>query len=539
MRTLSEALQSFKWPAEDTPFANARLVTPDPALSGRAEGEVVPWRDAERYYKFFTRGTDEHDPLSLVEPGDYSFSLSLGGRSETVSVTAGDNWTNGELMQAVADGVNNASLPVQAEVIRQNSPGLRVADQVATGMSLGLAVNGAYDEQDLSLRDTSGHLLQALDLRQTRAPVGPAQEHRYALQGLSRYQPSTFHSDSFDPNAATTIAPGSYDFGWALGPDSGEFSLDIASGDSWEDVLNRFGNALTSATSAATAEVYDISRPSDLVTDDYLLMDGKALSISAANPKLGERLTLSASGDTDADVAAARTALETLGLHVTAHPGADGSMRVDGTEQTRAPGVFTQDRGRLQITQDDIFGETLPLRVVDAMETLEQGVEDIVDGYNSIRRIVILNEDLFRSGMADQWQDPVQDREVALGNIGLEAFGTDQLLWANADDFFSALGRDAQGVRTTLLGDDSDAADKGLFGDWQTLADELLEQGAEAYLVNPSEVETNSLRPPTPRTEVQLDKGYSLVEELVQGSADGLESMLPDPFSGKIVDETG
>lgn len=536
VKTLSEALSSFRWPSEDTPFANARLVTRDPMLEGHADAEVVPWRDAERYYRSFSSGVGEDDPLSLVAPGDYSFSVSQGGSSASISLTVEDDWTDGDVVQAVADGINQSSLPVQAHVIRQNSPNLRVDGQVATGMSLGLSVNAAYDDQDVSLRDTSGHLLAALNLRETDSPVGPAQQRRYNMQNLERFEPTAYYSDTFDPNAETAISAGSYDYTWSLGSSSGEFTLDVESGDTWEDVLNRFGNALTSSGySAARFDVQDVRRPSDLVQDDYLLMDGVALAVTARNPKLGERLYLDASGESDAEIETARQALETMGLHETAQPGSDGRMIVNGWEQTRAPGVFSQDEGRVLITQEAPFGETLPLKVVEAMETLENGVQDIVDGYNSVRRIVIRNEDLFRSGLAGQWRNPVESRDIALGNLGVQEFGEDRLLWAEADEFFAALGRDATGVKQTLLGANGQG---GLFGRWSELADEVLEQGGEAYLVNPAEVETSSLRPPTPRTEVQLDKGYRLLDVVEEGTA-SLEDVLPDPLSGSIVDETG
>ncbi len=525
LERFGKALKAFEWPNTDSLFANSRLTVKDSGLEGRL-GAFLPEQDsATSYYKRFSRGFDKNAATSL-EAGEYEFTMSHGGESETLSVDVESGWTNGDLLSAVAEAVNNSTQHVQAEVVEQYSPGLRVPGLLATGQALTLAVNGAYADQDLTLRNKTGHLLTELDLKTVNDPVGQAETARYDLLGTRTAKPTSFHSKSFDPNEIASIGAGTYDFSYVMGSESGGVELAVESGDTWKDVLRKFGNALEStAYSTMSARLVKADRPSDLVGDsEYMLMEGTALEITALTPKVGERLSIS--GD-DSD---ARAVLETLGLNGTAQPGSDAQMRINGREEIRAPGVFTQDDGRLLLDLQDSFGETLPLTVTEPLGVMEERMADIVASYNGLRDFILRNEDHFQEGLAEGLDSPLGARETGLGWLGLRRTGEKKLLWFEHDDFYTALGREPDRARTLL------ASDNGLFADWMKETESLLEKGTGSLISEPGSSLDNLVGAPSPMREFDLEKMNKLL--------DLYETKTPDYSApviggGGIVDKKG
>lgn len=501
LETFGKTLKAFEWPGTDSLFANSRLTVKDSDLEGRVDA-VLPGPDSvTSYYKRFSKGFDKNAATNLAA-GECEFTMSHGGETETLSVDVESGWTNGDLLSAVASAINDSTQHVQAEVVEQYSPELRVPGLQATGQALTIAVNGAYADQDLTLRNKTGHLLTELNLKTVNDPVGQAETMRYDLMGTQTAAPTAFHSKNFDPNETSSISAGTYDFSYALGSESGSVELVVESGDTWKDVLQKFGDSLeSSAYSTMSANLVNADRPSDLVGDDeYMMMQGTALEITALTPKVGERLSLSGA-DSDA-----QAVLETLGLNGTAQPGSDAHMRVNGREYVRAPGVFTQDGGRLLLDLQDSFGETLPVSVTEPMGVMEERMADIVTAYNGLRDFILRNEDHFQQGLAEGFDSPLGARETGLEWLGLRRAGEKKLLWFGHDDFYTALGQEPDRARNLL------AAGGGLFADWLGETERLLEDGTENLLAQPGSTLNDLLGEPSAIKEIELEKMNKLLD---------------------------
>lgn len=468
----------------------------------RVQASLPDTNQARPYYRAFSRGFDANAPTGL-EPGDYAFELTQAGETKSLGVTVTAGMSNGDVLSAVAEAINAATLPVQAEIVRGGKAELAAQGCLAAGSVLALGVNGAFADTDVALKDTSGHLVGALALTAVANPTEPASLAVYDVQGSRTYQPTTYSSKGFDPNATTSLAAGTYTFDWSLGESSGSLSLLVQATDTWGDVLNNLAFATSGGEGLLAAEVTDQRRPSNILTDDtlYLMMDGKALSISAASPKVGERLML-----TGAD-AASTQALATLGLSATARPGSDGRMTIDGRQEVRAPGVFSEDQGRLVLTQTDSFAETLPVAVVEAVDRLASGLADVVGAYNGLRDLILRNEPILRQGAADLWRDPFADKAADYGRIGLAEWGADRLLAFDHDAFFTALGAEPDTVESLLLDPDS-----GLFSVWTATTQKAQEDGGESFLLPAAALPDPLAIDPSPRTEFEIEKKNQLLD---------------------------
>lgn len=498
---LAKSLKAFEWPGQTSPLSGARLVVRDPNLADRVEASLASADKAQPYYRYFSRGFDASAPTTL-DPGTYTFDVTQSGTTKSLSVDVSAGMTNGDVLSAVETAVNGATLPVQATVVRQNTPNLAAPGCLATGSALALAVNGAYADQGLTLADTSGHLLQSLALAAVARPMDPATLAEYDVQGGQTYRPSTYSSLSFDPNATTTLAAGTYTFDWTLGNSSGSLSLLVQATDTWRDVLNNLAFATSGGEGLLAAQVVDQDRPSDLTGDTlYLMMQGKAVVIAAAAPKVGERLVLSGAD------AASTSALSTLKLNATAQPGSDGHLTVNGAEEIRAPGVFSEDQGRLLLTLSDSFSETLPLKVVEAVDQLSTRLSDITTAYNDLRSLILPNENILRAGAAELWRNPLAAKAADYKQLGLKEWGKDRLLWFGHDDFFRALGADPAAVEDLLLHPDT-----GLFSAWSRTTQDAQKNGGASFLVPATSLPDPLAIDPTPRTEFELQKGNQLLD---------------------------
>ncbi|HAS90181.1 MAG TPA: hypothetical protein DCS48_12890, partial [Desulfovibrio sp.] len=410
-------------------------------------------------------------------------------------------------------------------------------DLLGTGSALAFSVNTAYvvTEENrgestqaldaanlLSFSDSSGHLISNLNLYATQKPIGPAEAGRYDLSNAVAGGPSQYLSKGFDINAETTLSAGDHSIAYTIGSESGNIDFYVEDGETWDTVLSRIANAAASTSSKFDAEVVDAKLVSPVYTgDDYYLIDGKALGITAVNPKLGERLEI-----------VPGSGLEVLGLNVTANPGGDARMTVNGYTEVRVPGEFALDRGRVTVELENGFGDSFPLRVVDAVTEMEKNVGLITDGYNDLRKSILPAEDLFREGFADLWRDPVTDNKVDLEWIGLKEVEKDKLLWFDSDVFYDALLAKPDEVRE-LLEDEED----GLFSRWQDVNERMIENKVSSYLIPETSLPGPWLPEPSPRTELELE----VKKELVDTFEDTFNFALDDPTdeNGRLVSTKG
>ncbi|NDV24393.1 hypothetical protein [Desulfovibrio sp. JC022] len=536
VKSLSETLAAFRWPDQGFGLSSSRLVVNDPFLDKNISSSLTHKDDFQRYYRYYSRGFSGETETSLTA-GTYKFDMALGSASKQLEVEVSDGMTNDELLEAVRDVVNDSSLPVQARIFKQNAVGSNPDDLLGTGSALAFSVNTAYvvTEENrgdstqaldaankLSFSDSSGHLISNLKLYATQLPIGPAEEGRYDLSNAVAGGPSQFLSKSFDINAETTLTAGDHSIDYTIGAESGTIDFYVEDGETWDTVLSRIANSAASTSDKISAEVVDAKLVSPVYTgDDYYLIDGKAVSITAVNPKIGERLELEPG-----------SGLDVLGLNVTAHPGGDAQLTVNGYTEVRAPGEFALDRGRVTVELDGNFGESLPLRVVDAVAEMEKNVGLITDGYNDLRKSILPAEDLFREGFADLWRDPVTDNAVDLEWIGLKEAEEDRLLWFDSDTFYDALLADPEKVRE-LLEDE----EEGLFTRWQEVNDEVIENKVSSYLIPETSLPGPWLPEPSPRTELELE----VKKELVDTFEDSFDFDFDEPAddTGRLVSTKG
>ena len=536
VKSLSETLASFRWPDQGFPLSSGRLVVNDPFLDKNISSLLIHKDNYQRYYRYYSRGFSGEAETSLGA-GSYKCDMALGASLKRLEVEVTEGMTNDEVLEAVRDAVNDSSLPVQARIFKQNAVGTNPDDLLGTGSALAFSVNTAYvvTEENrgestqaldaanlLSFSDSSGHLISNLNLYATQKPIGPAEAGRYDLSNAVAGGPSQYLSKGFDINAETTLSAGDHSIAYTIGSESGNIDFYVEDGETWDTVLSRIANAAASTSSKFDAEVVDAKLVSPVYTgDDYYLIDGKALGITAVNPKLGERLEI-----------VPGSGLEVLGLNVTANPGGDARMTVNGYTEVRVPGEFALDRGRVTVELENGFGDSFPLRVVDAVTEMEKNVGLITDGYNDLRKSILPAEDLFREGFADLWRDPVTDNKVDLEWIGLKEVEKDKLLWFDSDVFYDALLAKPDEVRE-LLEDEED----GLFSRWQDVNERMIENKVSSYLIPETSLPGPWLPEPSPRTELELE----VKKELVDTFEDTFNFALDDPTdeNGRLVSTKG
>ncbi len=521
LRSLNEALASFRWPNSDFGLNRQRLIVEDPGLKGNVTSYLPEKENYSRYDKYYSRGFTGGAKTSLDDK-TYKFDMKLGGASKSLEVDVTDSMDNDDVLDAVADAVNDSTLPVQARRITQTAPGLNQDDLLGTGSALAFSVNAAYGNDELSFRDTSGHLISSLELKETEVPLGPAKEGYYNLKGEVAGAVSSYLSKSVDPNAETSLSAGTHSIDYTMGPESGTISFDVESGDTWDEVLDSIVNSANTASDKLDAVVEDARMPSEVYTgDDYYMIDAEALRISAKNPKIGERLVLDP-GDS----------LSVLGLNSTAQPGTDSKMVIDGKEEIRAPGTFTADEGRVVVELEESFGETLPLRVVEAMGQIEKSVSGIADSYNDLRKSILPAEELFEEGFANRWREPLEDRREDYKWMGLREAGEDKLLWFDSDAFYKAMGAEPETVRELL-----DEAESGLVPLWKETNDTILKNKVSSYLIPESSLPNPLLPEPPPKTELELERSSELLDLYEDDKKEGFD--FDSWMSGPLVERKG
>ena len=171
----------------------------------------------------------------------------------------------------------------------------------------------------------------------------------------------------------------------------------------------------------------------------------------------------------------------TLGVEETAHPGSDAHMVIDGEDKVSATGMFSVDSGRLTVALDDSFGETLPLRVTEAMEGMESRLRDVVEGYNGVRNLIVRDEALWEKGFAGAFRGPMAAKERDLAWLGLREVGGGTL-YVDGDAFWSALYQDPDRARNLLWTDNG--VTRGLIPAWRDTTDMVRSRGLENFLAD-------------------------------------------------------
>ena len=545
IKSFGEALSQFRWSDDGFGLNDARLVVTDPFLDNKISSSITNKDNVARYYRAYSRGFTPNLPNGL-DGGTYKFDMSYGADTKSLSVTLENGMDNDAVLNAVRDVVNQSTLPVQARKISQNVPGANLDDLFGVGSALAFSVNIAYSNNDtsivggldaeteseinsqLSFSDTTGHLMAHLKLDETKLPIGTAKIARYDLSGTMVGSVSEFLTKGFDANAESSLSVGSHSIGYSLGEETGSINFSVEDGDSWQTVLNTIKNSAAGVSEKITAEVVDAKLPSSVYTgDDYYLIDGKAVTISAVSPKLGERLVLEP-----------EDGLEVLGLNVTSQPGADAMMVVNGTSEIRTPGEFAMDRGRVIVELEEPFGDTLPLRVVEAVTEMEKNIGSFTDSYNDLRKTILPSEDLFREGFADMWREPIEDNRVDYAWMGLREAEKDKVLWFDSDAFYSAVGAEPDKVSELL-----DDAEKGLVPLWEKVNEDVLKNKVSSYLIPESSLTGAGPAPgpwlpePSPRTELELERKRELVDTFDTKMEYDFEQTIGD--TGSLVSRKG
>ncbi|MDY7000408.1 MAG: hypothetical protein SVS15_01335 [Thermodesulfobacteriota bacterium] len=205
--------------------------------------------------------------------------------------------------------------------------------------------------------------------------------------------------------------------------------------------------------------------------------------------------------------------LEDLGLTSTAHPGSDAELTVNSEAYTTETGVFTQDQGRLTLEVTDSFAETLPLRVVSAMEEIEERFGDVVQAYNDLRSFLLPNEDLFKQGFAQGFREPVEDNLAELSWLGVTEATEDKMLWVDKDKFWSALGQDPEKAEELIY-----SATDALIPALKRASARARDPEVSANLVSPTLLEDVSV---SAETQFRVEKREALQEVVDAGAGTG------------------
>lgn len=537
---LSERIDAVSWPSSGS-FATGLEGT----ISGARLVSVPQELAAELSASFNAPGVSSledrlatsrrrADSASGLAAGTYSLKLSLGDATDTLDVSVGQGWTTGQVLDAVAAAANASSLAVDAQV-RTDSAGFNnglsalvlSADASHAGEAVALAnASGAGGGLGSWLGLSAANVAQARDL--------PAETGVINVTGLSAAKPTRYASQGFDPEAPTTLAPGSYTLSYLVGPaqvgttpepgsESGSVSIQVVSGDTWGDVLSRMAHVLGSASPALTAQLVPAKRVwtlPDSAGGGTGTTDAQGLEVTAETGKTGWRLRLSGAD------AASENMLAAMGLDATAQPGVTGRAVIDGEARQSASGQYSAGGGLLTVGVDGTFGEAAPLRVSEAATTLADALADVLAAYNDVGSQLAKNNDSLAPGVAEKWSGLAAGRASALDSIGVARAG--QSLWLDEERFLLALFSRPDEAYGTLLGDG------GFLPSVQASAQAALESGLDDWMrashkataaLTPGELAVRNLEK---RTEAQVERANQLLDLYDSGKgASGLGSSLP------------
>lgn len=542
---LNERLDAVVWPGglpgsdpagsslPASGLSGARLVSVPADFAADLSATLNPSGLSSLEERLATRPGDGGSASGLAA-GSYGLTLSLGGDSDGLSIGIGADWTTGQVYDAVAASVNASPLAVDASVRTS------VAGYLNGRQTLVLAADASLAGQDVALAaasSASNGLASWLGLSAANvspgAQDGPADTGVTRVTTLAAAKPTRYASQGFDPEAPTTLAPGSYTLDYLVGPttvgpsadstgESGSVSIQVSSGDTWQDVLSRMARVLGSASPALVARLVPAKRVWDLPDSaggGHGLADAVGLEVLPETRKNGWRLQLSGAD------AASDNLLAVLGLDATAQPGSTARAVIDGQMRESATGSFSADSGRLTLGVSGTFGEAAPVRVSQGATGLADALADVLSAYNEVGGLLARSGSELRPGVADGWTDLAASRADALRQVGVER--ASQALWLSEETFLTALLSRAEDVRNTLLGTDgflpalqektrqalSDGEEGGVSG-WISAqaAARAAESGPEQFQ-----------RALEARTEAQVEKSSQLLDLYDAGAGPSLD----------------
>ena len=524
LKAFEETLNKFEWPVDDLPWYKSTLTRLDPLLENKIKA-VTP-EQITLPYQYFSRGFSPHT-TSSIPAGEYKFTLSLNGQAETLTLSISDDQTNAEVLETVKDAINDSSLPVQAEVVHQYA-GHQKIDSPSVGHILAISVNPPYQEEELAIKDTKGLLLKKLGLYSVTGPISGATTTTYLVQARRLASSSLFSSSAFDGGAEIGWEIQKYTFNIKLNDETTEVAIYVVDEDTWNEARelaqdeqarvkdttdwetkvkkltfdsseiddNTTWNSLVSSMTsegivvfsdttyeelfASLARYINSTFPSidtsvvtrkipDYSLDEVIYTDRTFLEINLTDPKLGHRLSL---------IDGNGQPLYTLNMKATAIPGSDALLNINGQTREAPANWFSEDKGRLSITPEDIYGQPLPLTVVQAMEEIHTRLNDVIQAYNDLLKFLQKDKDIFNQTLISNWQKPVNDLETDLAWLGIQKTSEDELLWINGDRFWQALGEDKNRARE-ILTDET----KGLIPEWENMISYMNKKGLEFFLL--------------------------------------------------------
>lgn len=290
-----------------------------------------------------------------------SFTISVGGKSQTINVSAGDS------LQTVADSINNAKAGVSA-VVYQVTGGYQLA---LTDSSTGLA-------NVPSFTDTSGNVLQTLGVIKSTAVSG--------IQNVS------------SATAATSLAAGSF----TITAGGTSQTINVSAGDSLQtiaDAINK--NAQPGITAAVNS-----------VAGGYQL--------AVTNSQAGLTVPSFAVSETSGNVLQTLGGLNNSNVVQSA---SDASLSVNGVSNiTSASNTVTGAilGVTLNINGSDNGASTISVNVTADTSAAQKAVQSFVDQYNSTMSFISteLSYDSTTNTKGDLYGDQeLQSIQARLRNI--------------------------------------------------------------------------------------------------------------------------
>jgi len=521
---LQDALDKFDWPADGLPWYKSTLTRADSTLQDKVKAttphQIIP------PYQYLSRGFPANRTAN-IPAGTYRFSLKINGREQTLSITISDGQTYAKILDTVKSAINASSLPVQAETVHHYSPYQEV-DSPSLGRILAISVNQPYADQKLEIKDTKGLLLKKLGLHPVNEPIPGAKIKTYLLQGRSINSPSLYTSSGFSANREINWGIKKYTFSINVAQTTTDISIFVVDKNTWEEVqiLAQDPQALVKDTADWETKVSNLTFDSSQIGDNATwasiisqlsgqglvvfpestyedLLSGLArhinssltnvlvnvnkrdvpdysqdktlytsklfLEVNLKEPKIGQRMYLEDGNNSPLDL---------LGMKSTARPGSDAILNFNGHTYTSASNRFGQDRGKVNIELKKVFGQVLPLKIVQAMEEVHDRLGEVIHAYNDLLLFLRKDEDIFEKELISDWEKPANDLKTDLDWLGIQKTKEKGLLWINGDRFWQALGEDKHRVKRILLDET-----KGLIPKWKNMVSYMNKKGLESFLL--------------------------------------------------------
>jgi hypothetical protein len=549
---LSQRIEAVTWPAsgslvtgQDGVVSGARQVNVPADFSADLSASLNAPGVSSLEERLATRKRDG-DASSGLAAGTYGFTLSLGEATDGLSVSIGSGWSTGQVLNAVADAVNASSLAVGATVRTSTSGFLNGLE------TLSLSADAAQAGQAVTLAasaSASNGFANWLGLSAANVSPGaadtPVEPGSIDVAALSTAKPTRYASQGFDPNAPTTLAPGSYTLDYMLGPttvgttpgnagEAGSVSFQVSSGDTWQDVLSRMARVLGSASPALVAQLVPAKRTwtlPDSAGGGTGQSDAVGLEVLADTDKSGWRLRLSGAD------AASDSLLAALGLDATAQPGSTARAVIGGQTRESATGTFSAAAGRMTVGVSGTFGEAAPVSVSEAATSLADALADVLISYNEVGGLLEKNQESLAPGVAENWSGLAASRASALGGIGVER--ASRALWLSEEKFLIALFARPQDVQGVLL------ATGGFLPALEDVTvSALKDKGVEDWISASSKDRENETGPEQyqraleGRTEAQVEKSSQLLD-LYDSASGGALDFLPGGGAGGLLQRKG